>query len=69
MRGLPRLLVEKIETQMIFYIIYSLLLLVLPFTFAIRLYISRRDRKLYLQRSFPAIIENAKRWSFFDGKS
>lgn len=61
MRGLPRLLVEKIETQMIFYIIYSLLLLILLFTFAIRLYISRRDRKLYLQREVSqAIIENAK---------
>lgn len=61
MRGLPILLVKNAETQMIFYIIYSVLLLVLLFTFAIRLYISRRDRKLYLQREVSqAIIENAK---------
>jgi diguanylate cyclase (GGDEF)-like protein/PAS domain S-box-containing protein len=61
MRELPILLVGNIETQMIFYIIYSILLTGLLFAFAIRHYLSRRDRKLYLQREVSeAIIDNAK---------
>lgn len=61
MRIVSILLIGNIETQVIFYIIYSVVLLVLLFAFAIRSYISRRDRKLYLQREVSeAIIENAK---------
>ena len=66
------LLIGNIETQTVFYIIYSTLLLALLLAFAIRTYISRRDRKLYLQREVSeAIIENAKTMVFIfslDGK-
>src|SRR5690606_29936491 len=49
------------ETQTVFYIVYSVLLLGLLLAFAVKHYISRRDRKLYLQREVSeAIIENAK---------